>query len=654
MTQRRTPPGLILIACLSAWPASLASAQDSVALTAGNSDALSPYNHAAIVRYVVDTVPLASSWGNQYRIAPILKASNDEDPLFSTMILGSSAVSPDQMTDVSFPSTLFSVWTAPGQGVNPDANSAPSSISVNSFTRRFGVGFSDLIAVSTNVIGALVGQQASNPNRLFVTRTLAAASRYDPEEHNTSTLSLGGIDASGFLLLRADNFNCTGAQVVGENIVRINLSARNAFLNTLFFSGASNSSDQPAATTYLINGGTTTTNTPAVLPLGGTPALGIVLDFSNKYRPNGGAGIATHLAPGIAAHRGNPSFSTINSLGGVGTVASLARSTGSNRTDSINLFAVNSSAGVVAARAATLPLNITDGQGFTANTTGQAEFRQYLSQTPFRGGNGQVAVGLDPMTETYIAAATAADPVAGEFIAVARFGASVTWTVAAHVGKAVLDGPSGSAIGTIASATPISLSAPGADRSGNIYFVAAFQPTVGAPTTAFIKAVRTASGYRLERLLQGGQSFTGANSTRVYIVERLTLGDSDSIASGSFFSGHVLQPLFPNETPASAADPKSFGGAIVNAQITYDNAGVPETYQTVLFVAPSIALPPPVCTGDANGDNMVTFADITAVLVNFGVMYPPGQGGPGDANFDGTVNFADITTVLVNFGANCG
>jgi subtilisin family serine protease len=48
--------------------------------------------------------------------------------------------------------------------------------------------------------------------------------------------------------------------------------------------------------------------------------------------------------------------------------------------------------------------------------------------------------------------------------------------------------------------------------------------------------------------------------------------------------------------------------------------------------------------GDANGDNAVNFADITAVLTNFGT-----TNLDGDADYNGTVEFADITSVLKNF-----
>lgn len=47
--------------------------------------------------------------------------------------------------------------------------------------------------------------------------------------------------------------------------------------------------------------------------------------------------------------------------------------------------------------------------------------------------------------------------------------------------------------------------------------------------------------------------------------------------------------------------------------------------------------PPPPCEGDYDGDLMVTFGDVTFVLVNF----------------NNPFTFADVTTVLVNFGEVC-
>ncbi|MGP1308717.1 MAG: hypothetical protein ACTS27_00780 [Phycisphaerales bacterium] len=56
------------------------------------------------------------------------------------------------------------------------------------------------------------------------------------------------------------------------------------------------------------------------------------------------------------------------------------------------------------------------------------------------------------------------------------------------------------------------------------------------------------------------------------------------------------------------------------------------------------------CEGDANGDNIVNFADLNAVLSSFG---QAGSDLPSDVNEDGVVNFADLNEVLSAFGATC-
>lgn len=58
------------------------------------------------------------------------------------------------------------------------------------------------------------------------------------------------------------------------------------------------------------------------------------------------------------------------------------------------------------------------------------------------------------------------------------------------------------------------------------------------------------------------------------------------------------------------------------------------------------------CPGDANGDNVVNFADLNSVLSEFGLSGAPGD-FPGDVNADGVVNFADLNAALSAFGTAC-
>jgi hypothetical protein len=59
-----------------------------------------------------------------------------------------------------------------------------------------------------------------------------------------------------------------------------------------------------------------------------------------------------------------------------------------------------------------------------------------------------------------------------------------------------------------------------------------------------------------------------------------------------------------------------------------------------------------VCAGDTNGDGIVNFTDINAVLSTFGMSGAPGFMG-ADLNSDGVVNFTDLNIILSNFGLSC-
>lgn len=119
--------------------------------------------------------------------------------------------------------------------------------------------------------------------------------------------------------------------------------------------------------------------------------------------------------------------------------------------------------------------------------------------------------------------------------------------------------------------------------------------------------------------------------------------------------------------PASPVS--GIGGSPAALQFSFDTTGVPagpysatftiltsdenipgqtSTQVSLTWDVTINAAPPPMCQGDADGNNVVNFADITAVLANYGLT--PGQ---GDADHNGEVNFADITAVLGNYGVPC-
>ena len=649
MTTRRLAAASVLL--MLAGSAAPAIAQDSVADAAGTGgDALSPYT-TQTHRYVVDLVPATSSWGGSFLVGPILKASEDTDPLFNTLALGSTALSPDLGESVSIGSTSFAEWSSRGAGVAPE-NTAAGSTSVSLLDRRFGVGLSELNADATNAIGATVGYANGDPTRLYVTRTVAAISRITAGSIDNTTISLGGIDADGNLALRADAFNATDSSnaVLGENIVRVDTASRSAGRNPLFQSSGSNTSFDTGATAYVLDNGQVTTKTPAIAPesISGGSGLGLYLDFAGEYTAEGVGAGTSHLAAGIDAHRGTPALTATSDFGGVAALSSLARSSGGGGlVDSINIAGIDASGAPVAATGATLPSPMPGAPGL--NAAGDAEFTQYLSQVSFRGPSGLVAVGSDPVGGAPLAAATATDPTAGDFIAAALFDAPpATWSVVAAVGTPVLDGPGGATIGQIGSTGPVQISAPAIDDRGNVYFVAQYDATVGPDGVGLFKAVRTAAGWELELILAEGDQFTGANSNTTYVIDRLALADSDSLASAAFHAGSVIAEPYAGVAPSGAADPAAFGGLVVSALITYNNQGQAEPYEAVLFVGPNAA-PVPTCPGDVNGDGQTDVSDFFALGGNFGTASGATR-ADGDLNGDGAVDVSDFFILGGDFG----
>jgi hypothetical protein len=642
--------------------AGAAFGQDSVPTTSGGNDALSAYDAASQrVRYVVDGVSQTTSWGQEILVAPILKASRDADPLYKTQILGAAAVSPSLLQDVSFPSRNFALWTAAGQGVNPTFNTpAGSSLAMTGFSTQFAVASSDFSLNPTNAIGAIVGRSSGNLSRLFVERVIAGVSRPASGSPDTATLSLGSVDAAGNLLVRADNFNTlttTAGRVLGDNILRVNLDSRTSAANNIFASGSTNTATDTGATSYVVSNEATPTNVPASVLQPGTGPFALVFDFSSRLRVGSTTANLTnlataHLGAGAAAHRGNPSFSPLTPLGGnAGTLATLALPTAGSRVNTLDACGLNfGSAGsppsvaAGSARAFTLTAPISSPLGFTTNTSGASSFKQYLSQVPFRGGNGLVGVGQNAAGQLVLAA-TANDPAAGDYVAVvAATGPSTSsWTVAAFPGQQVLSGVTGSSIGTLT--TPATISAPAIDRLGNAYFVATWTPTASPTATGLFKAVNSGTGYRLELILTTGQTITGANSTRPYTITALSLIDSDSIASGGFHHQQLIAEQNPGATTTDPLSIRAMGGLIVNAVITYNNNGANEAYDTVLFVSPTAG---GFCAADFNQSGGVTVQDIFDFLAAYFSSAPA-----ADFNRVGGITVQDIFDFLTAYFTAC-
>lgn len=660
MTRRPKRPTMLPRAAAAALVSitGVARAQDSTAAAPNTTDALSAYDTTRQrTLYAADLAPVQSSWGNTWGVAPVLKLPRDTDPLFRTQVAGALSASPGAFLNPTFPSRAFQLWAAPGVGIHPQANTAPAStVSVNGFTRQFALGVTGVSAGATNIIAATIGRRDDAPARLFIERTTALSSRASQSADDTATLALGALDSESRAAVRADPFSASAEQPVQrDNLIRVNTPARSASTVAALSWPTAGANPGPATTdpaaAFVASNITVSTALPALIPSGTAPPL-LSLDVASAYRVNG-APSGNFLATGLQGLRGAPTFSPNVTIapGAAGTVVSLARATTATRTASLNLFAIDAAGNPAAAPIALhLPAPLAAPDGFTINATSNAEFSQYRSQSIFRGPAALAAIGFDPPTARVTLAAVATD--AGtEALVLARLDpanpSTSTWHVIARPGSPVLSTANGTPVGAITTAAPATLSAPALDLLGNAYFVASWTPTDGSPGQALIKAVRTTTGYALERILASGTTFTGANSAIACTITKLHLADSDSIASGAFHAGSIVQTQ-PFATPtADPAKPSAAGGLAVNAVITYATTP-PQTYEATLFV--SAITPGPLCPADLTSDNRVDTADLVALLGRFGQSGTPGA--PADFNADGTVNTADLVTLLGNFG--CG
>lgn len=654
------------VACvLACCGTSAALGQDSVALTPGGNDALSSYDASSQrVRYAVDLTPVNTSWSNPILVGPLMKASRDIDPMFRTQIVGSIAASPNLALNTVFASKAFSVWSTPGAGVHPTANSAAGSVNSTGFRVQFGVALSDFSLSPSNAVGAVVGREPGNFNRLLVERVVGAVSRGASASQDSSTVSLGAIDALGTMAVRADAYNAPtslATRLLGDNILRISTVLRGAGLNSLSASGGTNTAGDAGAATFVVSNETNPTNTPTMVFGGGASPFALVYDFAGRFRAGSTTANLTsttgHLPPGILGHRGNPSFTMATPLvttvgGNLGTMASIAATSSGAIPNRLMAFGLNAGAAgappVVTPSSSrnfqlTTPITSSAG-GFTGNVAGTAVFNQYLSQTSWRGGNGQVGIGTTTSGQLVLAA-VADDAAAGSYVAVvtANTPSNQSWDVAAHAGMPVKSGPGGAAIGAL-SASNLQLSSPSVDRSGNVFFVGSWQPNVGPAATGVFRSARTGAGYQLELLLSTGQQIAGANSGRNYTISQLTLSDSNSLASGTMFSGSMIQERDPLTNGSTARSIRSFGGLVISAVITYDNGGTPEAYDTVLFVGPQEGID---CVADFNGGG-VGVQDI------FDFLNAWFQGLPStDVNLSGASDIQDIFDFLNAWFAGC-
>jgi hypothetical protein len=336
----------------------------------------------------------------------------------------------------------------------------------------------------------------------------------------------------------------------------------------------------------------------------------------------------------VLDHRGNISYTTDNFFSGSthGTAAILARVNsicdpgGSDQcNDSINVWGLGPNGAIAGTpRVLTLPgastgmVTVFDACDGAINIVGKNEFGNYGGQVAFRGGNGQVAVGVDQQDRLLVAAMVnhpedVATNWSLNYIAVARLDGpadgSIEWTMAAHndgttgeagTGKAILDGPGGSVIGRLVTLDNVtggspfgpSMSSPMMDAVGNLYFLSAielFHPGGGSDfNNGLIRAVYDPSTfcYELDLMLAlgGAPNFGpqfydplaihGQNSEQDWTINFLAIADSNSIDSGTAFSGNMTAVAHLGMNPSlipSTRDPRAMGGMVLAAEIVYDS-----------------------------------------------------------------------------------
>ncbi len=719
---------MTLAAC--AGLATPALAQDSVSST-GAGDALDAYDTTTqVVKFSTKLTPFSSSLGNSYGIVPLIKASDSlpVDSFFSHLISGQAMSR--SIVDNSLTTGSYATWTMPGQGVNPQNNTAPGSVSAPaSGLKSVGVAFAEFGNSANNIITGLVSFDPSVRDTLYVDRIVAATNQPSGTPNtNNAAFGMGVIDANMNVQFRADDFNASGANSVSDdNVFRVNAELRsNGNLNVIGGAGGTH-----AGTTDALLVGNATIHSPGAQieeALGGPVGFGP--NFNGQLAYNNYASVTTnHLSstfaglPNAMDQRGTPGYSPINPLGGVATAITLARDTATTKLSVFGLNADASPASVAVFEAPTMMSDPIDGYAAP-----YAEFRHYRSQMAFNGPSGSAAVSQDAVTGEVLAAAvydidcancglggygagSATAPVQG--ISVARFDpanpAGVTWNLAAWVdgdtgtGKPVFDSMNNqigelTAIAVFGIAGP-SISGVSMDAAGNIYFIAPFYDygpdmMIGGVDDDFDSALfrgiydSATGGYRLEKLLQTGDVFTSANNGLNYVITFLSIADSNSTSSGTFFGHNTSFDGYPGAAdPTNPANHNNLGGLVVSADMTYDSnsdgqfdeATGDEGYNYLFYIAPlggtgitdcnnngvddatDIANGtsddlngdgiPDECPGqmdrlcaDVNNDGSVSPADFSAWVSAFNTM-----NYRADQNFDGLVTPADFSSWVANF-----
>ncbi|GJM19469.1 MAG: hypothetical protein DHS20C14_16820 [Phycisphaeraceae bacterium] len=668
-----------------------AFAQDSVSNSGAGlpGDALSPYAlDQQCAEYVADLVEFQTSKGTTFGIVPILKSPKTSTSFFNNLISAQS-ISPDILTDVASASGNYDLWTVPGQGIHPTNNNAPGTLNGPASSAQFAVGFADFGGNYNGVVGAVVNVDPATPARLFVTRRQSVTNGNSISDNFAQT-GYGAVDANGNQYYRADDFGTSGGSLSGNNLFRTRLLDRTCNMLNLIDGNLANSDAADAFDTGFAGVLVAPNMGPASI-FGGNGIVATATFDSEYAYGTGGATTKTTSALGGDATKGALGYSSYNLLGGAGVATYGQLNTElpdpADAAVFINIWEVDATGAPIANLNFAPPAAITDNATGVTVTGGAWQFGNFLSQAAFRGGAGQVALTQDPATGLTLIAAerdfAGAPDIANlplNDITVIRYNPATGGTeyaLAAYIdptntigGKGICD-ENGMFIGRleelfdVTGGTPVgpSISSPAFDSAGNIWFLSSaglFDTPVADSTTGnvvdfdtiLIRAVYDSAtfSYTLEKVLEPGDLFVGANSGTPYVISFLGLADSNSISSGAFFSGNVSEEAFAGTAAGSfdPADPRTNGGVVVNAQITYDvdgdgdfedptagNPGIDEEYQALLFIGNTT---PAGAFCDCDNNGVLNVDDIDCFVSGF----LGGDLATADCDGNGSLNVDDI------------
>ncbi len=133
-----------------------------------------------------------------------------------------------------------------------------------------------------------------------------------------------------------------------------------------------------------------------------------------------------------------------------------------------------------------------------------------------------------------------------------------------------------------------------------------------------------------------------------------------STGASSYLLRYSTSPDLSNPTTfnLSISQLDASNGTFADGQTIYWSVTATDQWNQQTTMTPAIASftidtnpPPPVCTGDANGDDSIDGADLSVLLGQFNTSVTPGTGA--DFNSDGVVNGADLSVLLGLFGTSC-